>query len=153
MKKSINKKGEGEIKHLAIAVIIIAIFMVGIIAYGVDINKNYNMGFDDSEFHNTFNRVSALSGNLSLPMQENFENKAGTVSGQAETSEILLQSGTKSVNLILNIPGLLSDMLINGYRLISRGVGIPPMLISGISAIIGIIIAVSLWATVFKREP
>ena len=148
-----NKKAEGEITRLAIAVIVIAMFTGSIIAFLVDVEDNYDLDVDETQF-NTFQRIDVLQGNQSLPTVTNLEEGSGEFSAQGDNVEALLRSGFKSFKLLFAIPSILIDLIVDGGRILTHsGIGVPPIYIIGLGALVVMVVVMGALTLIFKVKP
>jgi len=147
-----NKKAEGEVTRLAIAGIIVAMFSAGLIGLAVDMDRNYDLDFDESEFE-TFQRISSFDSNVSLEILSNVEEGSGEISPEGDLIEAQARAGFKSSKILLEIPFILKDLVIDSFTMVSQRIGIPSAFMFGLLAIITITVAASAMALIFKRSP
>ena len=146
------KKGEGEVTRLAIMGVIIAIFTAGLVGFVTDLDRHYNLDFDESEF-DTFKRIASFDENVSQAILSNVEEGSGEISPDGDIIEAQARAGFKGSKVLLQIPFILKDLVVDSLSLVYQTSGIPAQVFFGILAIIGIIAAASALALIFKRTP
>ena len=147
-----NKRAEGEITQLTIATLVVAMFAVGIIGFAVDMDRNYDLNFDESEFA-SFQRISSIQENITLSIQRNVEEGSGTIAPLADVIEGQARAGFKSTKLLLEIPSIMKDLILDTFLLFSARTGLDLTFQFGIIAIIAIIVTSSILALIFKLRP
>jgi len=118
----------------------------------LDLDRSYDLDFDESEFK-VFNRISSYEANVSQPILSNVEEGSGEISPEGDLIEAQARAGFKGTKIILQIPFILKDIVIDSFTLVSTKVGIPSAFLFGILAIITLIVAASALALIFKRTP
>jgi len=148
-----SKKGEGEITRIAIGLIIIAMFSSSLIAYMVDVQGNYNLAVNTTEFE-TFNKIAELQGNITIPTGKNIEQDSGDFGPENDEVEALLRAGFKSTKLLFAMPGLLIGLVFDAGNLaLKNQVGIPPLYFFGTIAIISTVTIFTGMTLIFKVKP
>lgn len=153
IRRPINKRAEGEITRIGVAVIVMAMFAASIISFVAEVENNYDSGVDTDQF-SSFNRIAELQENLTLASASNIEEGSGDFGGESDNVEALLRSGFKSFKLLFLVPSIMVDFTVDAFRLSGGGIiTIPVEYQLGIAALITFIVSASLFAIIFKVKP
>ena len=129
-----------------------AMVTAAFVSFAVSLDDNYDVNFDESKFK-TFQKINRTQTELALPALEKFETTKGEVSAEGSTLVSQAIAGVKATRLLISIPGILKDVIIDTFNVLTKELGVTDEFMYGIVAIVFIIGTAGLIALVFKRTP
>jgi len=137
---------------LVIITVVIGMFIGGVSPFISEFDDTYNLNLTESQF-STFDRIDSVQANLTKQIQEDIEiGGAGEQRGENDIIVAFAKGAFASIKLIFEIPIIMISLVIDGFALLPTAIGIPVVFLSGIIALITVVVGFGVLYAFFKTR-